>query len=89
MRLSASARDGTVDLRVCDAGEGFPAEFLDHAFERFTRADEARGRGGAGLGLAIVDAIARAHGGRAWAANSPEGAQVAIALPVTAPERSV
>ena len=89
VRLSASARDGTVDLRVCDAGEGFPAEFLDHAFERFTRADEARGRGGAGLGLAIVDAIARAHGGRAWAANSPEGAQVAIALPVTAPERSV
>ena len=79
--LRASARDDVVELRVSDEGEGFATSLLDHAFERFTRADEARGRGGAGLGLAIVDTIARAHGGSAGAANGESGANVWIALP--------
>ena len=43
-------------------GRRLPEDFIAHAFERFSRADAARGRGGAGLGLAIVDTIARAHG---------------------------
>ena len=58
---------------MSDEGEGFAAEFLPHAFERFSRADGARARGAAGLGLAIVDAIARAHGGTAVAANTAAG----------------
>ena len=81
--------DGTVrleatpdGLRVTDEGEGFPPAFLPRAFERFSRADEARGRGSAGLGLAIVEAIARAHGGTATARNlEGGGAEVAISLP--------
>ena len=81
VRLSARARDGAVELHVSDEGEGFPDGFLEHAFERFTRADEARARGGSGLGLAIVDAIARAHRGRAGAANRKPGADVWISLP--------
>jgi hypothetical protein len=54
-------------LVASDAGPGFPAESLPHAFERFHRADAARTRqhGGAGLGLAIVAVIARGHGGHA------------------------
>ncbi len=40
---------------------------MERAFDRFSRADAAHGGGGAGLGLAIVDAIARAHGGTACA----------------------
>jgi signal transduction histidine kinase len=81
--------DGTVVLRatgaelhVLDEGSGFAPGFLGHAFERFSRADEAREGQGSGLGLAIVDAIALAHGGTAGAANRPcGGADVWIALP--------
>jgi len=80
--LGASARDGRVLLHVHDEGPGFPADFIATAFERFTRADQARGRGGSGLGLAIVQVIARAHGGQARASNAPEGgADVRIDLP--------
>ena len=62
-----------IELHVSDAGPGFPPDFLPHAFERFRRADAARAEGGAGLGLAIVDAIAQAHGGHAQARNDPQG----------------
>ena len=82
IRLDARTHDGHVELRVGDEGPGFPPDFLPRAFERFTRADEARGRGAAGLGLAIVDAVARAHGGTAQAANKPgAGALVWLTLP--------
>jgi two-component system OmpR family sensor kinase len=57
----------TTELHVVDDGPGFPPDFSEQAFERFTRADTARGRGGAGLGLSIVRAIAEAHGGTAGA----------------------
>ena len=73
VRLWARARAEAVELHVSDAGAGFPPDFLPHAFERFRRADAARGEGGAGLGLAIVDAVAQAHHGRAEARNEPNG----------------
>jgi two-component system, OmpR family, sensor kinase len=77
IRLEADSSNALVQLRVSDEGPGIPPKLLPHAFDRFTRGDEARERGGAGLGLAIVDAIARAHGGRAYAA----GSSVTIELP--------
>jgi signal transduction histidine kinase len=73
-----------VAVEVRDHGPGFPREFVPRAFERFQRADPARSRGdgGAGLGLAIVATITRAHGGRADAGNHPDGgARVRIELP--------
>lgn len=82
IRLTADQRDVQVEFHVCDEGE-FPAHFIDEAFERFSRADQARTEGGAGLGLAIVASIARAHAGSAHAGNGPGGADVWIAMPKT------
>jgi two-component system, OmpR family, sensor kinase len=80
--LFAIERDDVVELHVTDAGGGFPDDFVGRAFDRFSRADEARGEGGSGLGLSIVALIAQAHGGSAGAANRPEGgADVWLALP--------
>src|SRR5262249_3836184 len=82
IRIEARRLDGSVELHVCDEGDGFPPDFLPRAFRRFSRADESRTIGGAGLGLAIVDAIARAHGGSAHVQNqSQRGADVWITLP--------
>lgn len=82
VRIEAVREGDRILLRVADAGPGFPPAFLEHAFERFSRADEARTGGGAGLGLAIAAAVARAHGGEAVARNRPGGgAEVELALP--------
>ncbi len=82
IQLEAVEREDAVELRVGDEGDGFPEEFLDHAFERFSRPARSRSRGGAGLGLGIVAAIAEAHGGSARAANRPGGgAEVILAFP--------
>jgi signal transduction histidine kinase len=63
--LRARESGDSVAIEVADEGSGFSPELADRAFERFTREDAARGRGGAGLGLAIVRAICEAHGGTA------------------------
>lgn len=82
VRLVAERNGDDLVLRVSDEGAGFPPEFLPRAFERFSRADEARTRGGAGLGLAIVAAVAQAHGGSARANGADGGgASVEIRLP--------
>jgi two-component system, OmpR family, sensor kinase len=80
--MSAEVRGGAVELHVRDSGPGFPPGFAARAFERFTRADDARGDGGTGLGLPIVQAIARGHGGDAHIGRGPcGGADVWLALP--------
>ena len=80
--VSAQRSNGSVELHVTDDGPGFPDAFLARAFDRFSRADDARGRGGAGLGLSIVALIAAAHGGEAALANrTGGGADVWISVP--------
>lgn len=79
--LQAQRRNGVVELHVRDEGPGYAPEFLGRAFEPFAREDPARQGPGAGLGLAIVDVIARAHGGAAHAANQGGGADTWLALP--------
>jgi two-component system OmpR family sensor kinase len=81
IRLRAEENGAGIRIHVTDSGNGFPPEFIDRAFERFSRADPARRRGGTGLGLAIVEGIARSHGGSAGAANlGGGGADVWIEL---------
>jgi two-component system sensor histidine kinase MprB len=70
-RVEVALRGG--ELTVRDHGPGFADRDLPHVFERFYRADRARGMPGSGLGLAIVRQAAEAHGGRAEAANAPGG----------------
>jgi signal transduction histidine kinase len=65
IEVSARLEDGGVVLAVADSGTGIPASDLKRIFQRFARAEPHRSRptGGLGLGLAIVQAIAEAHGG--------------------------
>lgn len=70
---------------VHDDGPGLPAEVVDHAFDRFARSEAARARPeGAGLGLALVHAIARAHGGRVRVDSAPGDTRFAVRLPAPA-----
>ena len=74
-------------LVVRDEGEGISPEHLPHVFDRFYRADGARGRatGGTGLGLAIARVIARGHGGEITVTSEPgRGSEFQVSLPVTA-----
>lgn len=80
--LFAEQKDGRVDIHVLDDGPGFEPELLAHAFERFARANRTRSDRGAGLGLSIVEVIARVHGGRARVRNRDgRGADVWLELP--------
>ncbi|MGY1823409.1 ATP-binding protein [Geodermatophilus sp. SYSU D00079] len=64
----------SAEVRVRDTGPGVPPDRLAALFDRFSRVDDARHEpGGAGLGLAIVAAVAAAHGGGVSAANDPSG----------------
>jgi two-component system, OmpR family, sensor kinase len=81
--LSARRAADAVEIHVTDEGPGFPPDFLDRAFERFSRAPGVRD-GGSGLGLSIVATVAEAHGGAAHAANRPEGgADVWLVIPLS------
>ena len=75
------------ELSVRDHGPGFADADLPHVFERFYRAEGARGLPGSGLGLAIVRQAAEAHGGSATAGNAPGGGallRVSFGAPVRA-----
>jgi two-component system, OmpR family, phosphate regulon sensor histidine kinase PhoR len=86
IRLSARCRDGEIELRVSDDGIGIAKEDLPRIFERFYRADKARGPDevrGTGLGLAIVKHIAQLHGGRVEAESElGKGTTIRMLLPI-------
>jgi two-component system, OmpR family, sensor histidine kinase VicK len=71
-------------VTVTDSGPGIPASARAQVFERFYRADPARGRAGSGsgLGLSICREVADAHGGRVWVDSvEGEGSSFSLALP--------
>jgi signal transduction histidine kinase/ActR/RegA family two-component response regulator len=77
---------GHVEVRISDTGQGIPAHFLPHIFERFRQADSTstRRHGGLGLGLAIVRHLVDLHGGvvRAESGGEGMGATFTISLPL-------
>jgi signal transduction histidine kinase len=74
--------DGVVRLRVSDTGSGIPAEELPQVFDRFRTGNGDRRVRGTGLGLALVRAVARAHGGSASASSTlGRGSDFEILLP--------
>jgi PAS domain S-box-containing protein len=86
-RIEVRLRDlgGYAELTVCDTGEGIPAPFLPHIFERFRQADArmSRAHGGLGLGLALARDLVALHGGtiRAESPGEGQGALFTVTLP--------
>ncbi len=86
VRVAARPIEGRVQVSVTDTGEGIPAGFLPHLFERFSQADGSakRKHGGLGLGLSIVKNLVEMHGGTIWATSDGEGkgATFIVEIPV-------
>jgi two-component system, OmpR family, sensor histidine kinase MprB len=83
--IEVAVKEGSVSVR--DHGPGFEPDDLPKVFDRFWRADDARGKPGSGLGLAIVQRVAEEHGGRARAANADGGgAEIRLELPTVPAE---
>ncbi|MEN2426470.1 ATP-binding protein [Chromobacterium vaccinii] len=83
VRVQLRVEGGQCRLRVEDEGPGIPGDFATHVFEAFRRSDAARqsGKGGSGLGLAVVAAIARAHGGEASCSPAGGGSRFELRWP--------
>jgi heavy metal sensor kinase len=77
VRVETGAQGDSAWVRVSDSGAGIPPEHVPHLFDRFYRADQARGReddeapAGNGLGLSIVQWIALAHNGEVHVESTP------------------
>jgi signal transduction histidine kinase len=76
--------DGAVEIAVADDGPGMTEADRPRATERFFRGDTSRGTPGVGLGLAIVDAVAKLHGGVLQLLDNHPGLRAQMVLPVGA-----
>jgi signal transduction histidine kinase len=83
IRIQTRVEQGVCRLCVEDDGPGIPPEFAPHVFEAFRRAENATPRGGSGLGLAVVAAIAHAHGGQARCIPAGSGTRFELNWPAS------
>lgn len=85
IRVSVRTQEGGAVLNVTDTGIGIPPAELSHLFNRFHRVEGARGRTqeGTGIGLALVQELARLHGGTVGVTSTPEeGSTFTVTLPL-------
>jgi signal transduction histidine kinase/putative methionine-R-sulfoxide reductase with GAF domain len=90
-RAAAAARTRWIEIEVEDTGEGIPADFLPHIWERFRQADATatRRHGGLGIGLSLVKELVEAHGGLIEVDSAEgRGARFTVSLPVIRPDES-
>lgn len=81
IRIFARPRAAGLAIGVEDNGPGIPADSRDAARRRFGRLDPARGISGSGLGLALVEAVARLHGGAMELEDAQPGLRIAVVIP--------
>lgn len=84
--VSAAHRGEGVEIAVADNGPGIPEADRERVLKRFVRLEESRSRPGSGLGLSLVAAVARLHGGAVRLEDNEPGLKVALALPNGLPE---
>jgi signal transduction histidine kinase len=77
---AAPGPDGEIDIAVSDDGPGIPEEEKPRATERFYRGNSSRNIAGAGLGLSLVAAVARLHGGRFTLSDAQPGLIATLTL---------
>ena len=81
IRVAAAAVDGAAELVVADSGPGIPADQREAVLQRFVRLESSRGSPGSGLGLSLVNAVARLHDGRVLLEDNGPGLRVRLQLP--------
>lgn len=81
VRMSATSAGSTVFMQVADNGPGVPKGDLDRVTKRFARLETSRNTPGHGLGLSLVAAVAKLHGGRLELRQLPQGLSATIQIP--------
>ncbi len=85
IRVDARREGADVVIEVADRGPGVAVEDRERVFDRFVRLESARSRPGSGLGLSLVAAVARLHGGAVRLEDNNPGLKVRLSLPASAP----
>jgi signal transduction histidine kinase len=82
VEVSAKAKAGFAEIVVTDRGPGVPATERERVLGRFVRLEASRSEPGSGLGLSLVAAVARLHGGNLRLEDNEPGLRVILALPM-------
>jgi signal transduction histidine kinase len=82
IRLAVQRAGDRIELMVADSGPGIPADQREAVLQRFVRLESSRGSPGSGLGLSLVNAVARLHDGEVLLEDNEPGLRVRLRLPV-------
>lgn len=80
--ISGNRRKGGVEISVSDKGSGIPSKDRERVLKRFVRLEKSRSRPGSGLGLSLVAAVARLHGGSVRLEDNKPGLKAVLSLPL-------